>query len=405
MHRHIFLIGNFAGEANCAEMKENQIIDSKKIGNRILILSWCCVLMIEILVMASQNMNDGQQFGMDHILDMLKLTLPFLALCLVHNYAIAPILVEKNETARYAVFSLLAYILFATAIVLIAPRPEIPHPSTMDFRIPAGPQFHGPAPVGIDAPPVVPNAPGGQFNKRPRPITPTILLLIIGFLVILVNLGVQYFIKGLSDKERTRTLEQENLEYRLEYLRSQISPHFFMNTLNNIHALVDIDSDKAKDCIVQLSKLMRHVLYESSSKLVTLTSEIEFAEHYLSLMKIRYTDMVHITTSFPSDETSARIPPLILATMLENSFKHGISAYSESFVDMSIQVADGRISVRCSNSIAGTANQLPPSHGIGMDNIRKRLELLYGNDYTFEYGLSGNRYEVLANIPADTDKY
>lgn len=395
-------------------MKTGQVIDPKKIGNRILLLSWSMVFVIETVVILAQEMTDGQSLQFKDIFDIWKITIPFVLLCIVHNYAVAPLLVRKNSIWAYLGAATMAFLVFAALLLAVMPKPPVQQPAMqqpvmMDRPMPMGPQFHGPAPKGMAGPPVLQennpipfqnNEPRPFRNDAPRPIKPTILLLTIGFLVILVNLGAQFLLKGLSDKERTRNLEQENLEYRLKYLRAQISPHFFMNTLNNIHALVDIDADKAKDCIVELSKMMRHVLYESSAKLVPLSTELEFIGHYVALMRIRYTDSVHISTVFPDGETSAQIPPMILATLMENSFKHGISSDGESFVEMNIVVTDGKIIVKCSNSYHSSPESGESDDGIGMENIQGRLQLLYSSNFLMEYGPVKDRFETLLVIPA-----
>lgn len=400
-------------------MKTGQVIDPKKIGNRILLLSWSMVFVIETVVILAQEMTDGQSLQFKDIFDIWKITIPFVLLCIVHNYAVAPLLVRKNNIWAYLGAATLAFLAFSAMLLAIMPQPPMQQPAMqqpimqqpiiMDKPMPMGPQFHGPGPKGMAGPPAFQDNNPGQFqnndpkpplNNVPRPLKPTILLLTIGFLVILVNLGAQFLLKGLSDKERTRNLEQENLEYRLKYLRAQISPHFFMNTLNNIHALVDIDADKAKECIVELSKMMRHVLYESSAKLVPLSTELEFIGHYVALMRIRYTDSVHISTVFPDGETSAQIPPMILATLMENSFKHGICSDGESFVEMNIVVTDGKIIVKCSNSYHSSPESGGSDDGIGMENIQGRLQLLYSSNFVMEYGPVKDRFETLLVIPA-----
>ena len=120
-----------------------------------------------------------------------------------------------------------------------------------------------------------------------------------------------------------RLLEKENLNQQLEYLKYQINPHFFMNTLNNIHALVDIDPEKAKTTIVELSKMMRYLLYEGNNSLIPLHREVEFLRNYITLMKLRYTDKVKIDTDIPVSLPDRRLPPLLLITFVENAFKHG----------------------------------------------------------------------------------
>ena len=187
-------------------------------------------------------------------------------------------------------------------------------------------------------------------------------------------------------------LEKQNLEQQLEYLRYQINPHFFMNTLNNIHALVDIDPEKAKNSIILLSKMMRYILYEGDKNTIPLQREVAFIENYIALMRMRYTDKVSINVDMPKgivgakDQGSERaneeweIPPLLLITFVENAFKHGVSYRQESFIDLYIGIEDGQLIFRCRNSKAQEPNQ--EKGGVGLTNVKKRLDLIYGTNYT-----------------------
>lgn len=214
-----------------------------------------------------------------------------------------------------------------------------------------------------------------------------------------VNLGAKYYTNYSLEKKRLEELEKENLRYRLEYLRYQINPHFFMNTLNNIHALVDVSPEKAKDSIVELSRLMRHVLYDSNGPTVGLAKELDFLRHYLYLMRLRYTDCVRIEYSFPEDDGGAQVPPLLMATIAENAFKHGVSYKSDSFIRLTVALESGKVIFRCANSLNPDRDEQAVG-GIGLDNIQKRLSLLYGEDFVLHIDESSAQYEVLMVLPS-----
>ena len=200
------------------------------------------------------------------------------------------------------------------------------------------------------------------------------------------------------DEEMLKELEHQRLQSELQYLKYQINPHFFMNTLNNIHALVDIDTGKAKSTIVELSKLMRYVLYEASNKTILLSREVQFLKNYIALMSLRYTNKVSIQMDFPVEVPEVQIPPLLFVSFVENAFKHGVSYRSESFIHVLMQLDEGnRLSFRCSNSNNGSADE--QHHGIGLENIRKRLRLLFGNDYTLSITEEEHKFDVLLIIP------
>ncbi len=217
-------------------------------------------------------------------------------------------------------------------------------------------------------------------------------ILIVGF-----NIAVKLMFKSLRDEEMMKELERHNLQSELEYLKYQINPHFFMNTLNNIHALVDLDSEKAKTSILELSKMMRYVLYESSNKTVSLSREIKFLINYIELMRLRYTDKVSIEVSMPGELPNIEVPPLLFISFIENAFKHGVSYQKDSFIHVCMQVEDQQLLFQCSNS---NWKKGDGKHcGIGLENIRKRLRLLYGEDYVLSIEEVADCYNVLLIIP------
>jgi len=219
-----------------------------------------------------------------------------------------------------------------------------------------------------------------------------VLILMLG-----ANLGIKTYFRSRDDRKRLVELEHENLEQQLEYLRYQINPHFFMNTLNNIHALVDINPEKAKDTILELSKMMRFVLYEGNKQGVSLSREMDFIRHYVTLMQLRYTDKVRITLDLPTEVPDRQIPPLILITFIENAFKHGVSYQHESFIEARVIVEGERLQFMCRNSKSEKSNE--EKGGVGLANVRKRLNLLYGNHYALGIHNDADVYSVELNIP------
>ena len=235
---------------------------------------------------------------------------------------------------------------------------------------------------------------------RMQPNTITFINLTIAILLIGFNLTIKLFIKSLRDEEVMKDLEHQKLESELQYLKYQLNPHFFMNTLNNIHALIDIDSRKAKTSIIELSKLMRYVLYESNKDYIELTKEIIFLQNYIELMRLRFTESLNIQTDFPLIVPEVKIPPLLLISLLENAFKHGVSYREASFIHICLKIDDGSLIFKCSNSKHRTKKD--EHHGVGLENVKKRLQLLFGNNYTYTINENENEYNVSLNIPLDT---
>jgi LytS/YehU family sensor histidine kinase len=173
-----------------------------------------------------------------------------------------------------------------------------------------------------------------------------------------------------------------------------------MNTLNNIHALVDIDAEKAKSTILELSKMMRFILYEGDKKGVPLTREFDFIRNYVTLMRLRFTDKVRITVDLPAQVPDKQIPPLMLITFIENAFKHGISYQHESFIDVKASIEDDQLHFSCRNSKAEKPNE--EKGGVGLANVKQRLKLLYDNHYALKIQDSPDIYSVQLSIPLNS---
>jgi LytS/YehU family sensor histidine kinase len=224
-----------------------------------------------------------------------------------------------------------------------------------------------------------------------------IMAIVVLLLMFGANLGIKNYIRSRDDRKRLVELEKQNLEQQLEYLRYQINPHFFMNTLNNIHALVDFDPAKAQDTIVELSKMMRFVLYEGNKQSVPLSRELDFIRHYVTLMQLRYTDKVKITLDLPQETPERQIPPLVLITFIENAFKHGVSYQRESFIEVTVMVENETLRFSCHNSKADRPNE--EKGGVGLANVRRRLDLIYGEKYRLSIKDKPDAYHVELYLP------
>ena len=343
---------------------------------------WGAVFAVVPLVML---FRDGAGFRLGMMLEVWAGILPFFLLFLLHDLAAAPLLVERRRGWAYVAVTLVMMTVFGLYAWRSRPEalPAPPPPERMDR-----PSEGFPPPERFGNPP---------HDGRRAPMDPGVMSFVMGLLLIGVNLGVKYYLKSVRGERRMRELQTENLGRQLEALRYQINPHFFMNTLNNIHALVDIEPEKAKESIEEFSKLMRYVLYEGNRPTIPLEKELEFLRHYVALMRMRYADSVRIDLSLPEGAEGAEIPPLMLASFVENAFKHGISYEKPSFVRVTLSVREGKISFKCVNSRQGV--EQVRSHGIGLQNVRERLELLYGDRYTLLIDEDTEVYDVLLLLP------
>lgn len=222
---------------------------------------------------------------------------------------------------------------------------------------------------------------------------------VLGIFMCGANTGIKLIYQSIRDEQTMTELKHQNLQAEMDYLKYQINPHFFMNTLNNIHALIDIDGDSAKSAVIDLSKMMRYVLYDSGHASTTLERDLQFLRNYIELMRIRYTDDVEIRIDTPEGlPLQAAIPPLLLIVFVENAFKHGVSSHRPSFIHISIGHAAGRVEATIANSRTPRTPANKP--GIGLENVRKRLTLIYGEgNYALTILPEEERFTVKLSIP------
>lgn len=198
--------------------------------------------------------------------------------------------------------------------------------------------------------------------------------------------------KQLHEIQREKE-QNEQLSAELQHLKYQIQPHFFLNTLNNIYSLTDSAPEKAKTTIHGLSKLMRYLLYTAQSDKVTLEQELDFIKKYIDLMKIRIASDVEITTNLELDRAHQKIAPLLFIPLVENAFKHGVSATKQSFIHVETKWENETtllFMVKNSNYAKDEKDQA--GSGIGIANLKKRLEILYPNGYNFQQSVNDDTF-------------
>lgn len=231
--------------------------------------------------------------------------------------------------------------------------------------------------------------------------------LILILFVLLFNICVRLFFFTIRRDENIMELEKEKIKSELEYLKYQINPHFFMNSLNNIHALIDIDRGKAQGAVQQLSGMMRYVLYDKSSMFVPLEKEVKFLSDYIDLMRLRYTDMLDIKVEFPSESQGFFVPSMLFMQFVENAFKHGVTYKKKSVIKVAIQVDEmsDTLMFTCCNTVPdGNSGQSGLQGGIGVENARKRLRLFFGEKAVLHVANENGWYNVELKIPVQYDK-
>ena len=300
--------------------------------------------------------------------------LAFLVVFLIHNHVLAPILVKHKRIKQYLISCVVLVTLFQ--LVECAHKPNgapLISPTESEMPPPRPPMGH---------PPVDKHDVSVFF----------IIIMMIG-----ANLGMKYCFQSEEEKKHLAKLREQSLKQELEYLRYQINPHFIMNTLNNIHALVDIDPEQAKDSIVDMSRMMRYLLYESDKQYVTLDNAVIFLKKYLNLMKLRYNDQVNVCLNVPENaHDDVAIAPLVFIPFVENAFKHGVFYNEPSTIDIGIEKKDGRLLFHCRNTKSHAKHEYG---GVGLNNVTKRLELIYGNDYKLDINDGDDTYDVMLDLP------
>lgn len=191
-------------------------------------------------------------------------------------------------------------------------------------------------------------------------------------------------------EEARREAEASRAEAELLTLRNQLNPHFLLNTLNNIYALTAIDAAKAQEAIEQLSRLLRHMLYEDQESLTLLEGEVTFLENYVNLMKIRLAGDVDVSLRTDIRQSGLQLLPMLFISLVENAFKHGISPTEPSFIHILIGGDDHSIVCDITNSNHPKPRQDCSGHGIGLQQVQRRLDLVYPGCYTWEKGVSAD---------------
>ena len=204
-------------------------------------------------------------------------------------------------------------------------------------------------------------------------------------LPVVFAMAIRYAQRNFSLEIAQKEAQAHKLQADLTQLRYQLQPHFFFNALNNIYSLIAFDPQKAQQSVHSLSKLMRHFMQNSDQKQISLAEEVDFLQQYISLMQLRLTDKTTVQVDFPKQVPQLTIAPLLFISLVENAFKHGVSATTTTTLSFSLRVEGDTIIFKSENTKIPTQESLYSS-GIGIDNLKKRLTLLYPerHQYTIE---------------------
>lgn len=345
---------------------------NRTLENRIYVTSWFLIIIAYLLDVVRVRHTAGVALLDTGVFSRMALgLLPFIVLFGIHNWIIIPRLLFRNRYLGYlaATMLTLASVWGCQAITFL-------------YLFSVGHHLHhAPGP-----PPIVP--------------LPMLLDLVYDLLIVGVNLAVALIFQRLDDRLERERIHKTHAENQLAYLKAQINPHFYLNMLNNIHGMIELNAEKAQEMVIDMSNLMRYTLYDSANERIALSAEVNFLNNYLRLMRQRYpANRVEITARFPDSIQSAgvMIPPLLFLVFLENSFKHGISYREKSFVNVAIAVTGGEVVFTCSNSCHPSPHV--EASGIGLKNVRERLRLIFGNHYRYEVAETPESYSVTLALP------
>ncbi|MCB4809005.1 histidine kinase [Tamlana sp. 62-3] len=236
-------------------------------------------------------------------------------------------------------------------------------------------------------------------NGNAPPLKMVIYVQMLSFLApLLFSIAIKTTKRWVKTEAERKEAANFKLQSELQHLHYQLQPHFFFNSLNNIYALVDISPAEAKSSIHSLSKLMRYMLYETNVDKVLLSKEIEFLQKYIELMKLRLSDKTKVNYAFPSAETGIKIAPLLFISLIENAFKHGVSASNLSHINIEMICENTAVIFKINNNNYPKQTSDKSGSGIGLQNLEKRLQLLYPNKFEFNNTLENNIFSVTLKI-------
>jgi hypothetical protein len=359
---------------------------------------WLFFLAIPVIT----NNTGGDRWFARISYDWLRIS-PFLIVFLVNSMILLPRILFRGSTKAYLLI-LLLFIFGLTSLYQVA-GPEIfrNDPEVIEQRLLRDPQY-GREEMRPGMPPGV--LPGRTEIFKPSPGVSQnsafqfINIFIISLLIAGFNTAIAMTNKWIVEEQARREVEKEHIRTELAFLQNQVSPHFFMNTLNNIHSLIEDNTELAQDSILKLSALMRYLLYESGRGTTTLKKESDFIRSYVNLMQLRYDKSVSIKLELPHEIPNVNLPPLLFVSFIENAFKHGISYREPASIYFSLKHNGSNLEFLSVNSMPSHQNSATVHKGIGLENIRKRLNLLYKDDFLLDILNSENEFRVRLEIPA-----
>ena len=348
------------------------------------IAAWICFFALPYLVFFPRVTDTSMS---NHQLASLICNNVFLVLFYYLNtLLLIPRFLAKEKWLWYVisiVICLLVFLYVPRQIAFMIAEPEVFNPQNREFiRNPAytgKPHF---------------NPMGGRRNRNMTDPYNTVLFL----LIFTVGTCISVIQRWLQTEQNRKETENEKLNTELSFLKSQVNPHFFFNTLNNIYSLAIVRSEKTAPAVMKLSAIMRYILTETERNLVPLSNEVDFIHNFIDLQKVRLTDKVILNFSTEGTTDNLLVAPLIFIPFVENAFKYGVSTKESSNINIEIKTEDNTIHFSAVNYIVASENNLMENTGIGINNVKRRLELMYPGKHKLITEEKDNYYSVHLEI-------
>ena len=290
-------------------------------------------------------------------------------------YYTAPKFLFKNKYVLFAILSLVVIVISSYIISNLFGSPMAKPESLHDFEF-------GPPPP--------------ELRKPPSKFLIHLLMLSVSYILAIV---IEAFMFLKTKEEETILSEKINLQNELKLLKSQINPHFLFNSLNNIYTLAGIDSNKTKKSIINLSDMLRYVLYECDQDRVAIQKEVEYIENYIKLFSLKSSNKYPINTQFKIVNNTASIAPMLFIPFIENALKHSnIDDIKNSFINIKLNADDNKIHFEVENSLPKTTFNKDEVGGIGLENVKKRLAILYPEKHELKITENESSFKVKLNL-------
>jgi len=211
------------------------------------------------------------------------------------------------------------------------------------------------------------------------------------------------FFNWITQNKQRDNLEKQNLKSELTLLKYQINPHFLFNTLNNVDSLMHENVQKASTALNKLSEIMRYMIYDSEKETVSLKEELAYIESYISLQKLRIINDNKISFNITGDINNIQIAPMLFITFVENAFKHSSLKKTDNCIVIKLDVSEKQINFSCINSLSSSPAEKDESSGIGLELIKKRLELIYSKAYELKIDKTEQSFTVYLKIETNAN--